>query len=71
MAGNADPVDVDVHLHFVTQKAYLVSLDNKDDSGIWVPRSHCDIRKTYPNKLFNNLHTLTLPEWLALDKGLI
>jgi hypothetical protein len=71
MSYDSDLVDFDVHLHARTEKAVLISQDGEEDNAVWIPLSQCQIEKAHPNKPFENLWFLTLPEWLALDKGLI
>lgn len=62
----SDLVDIDLELHHETEKAFLVWDGKKDKDGkpikIWLPKSSVE----------NNLDgTLAMPEWLALEKGLI
>lgn len=60
----SDPelIDVTVALKHETAKAWLVSDGAKD---VWVPKSQGDLADD--GKVF----TLTLPLWLAKDKGLV
>jgi len=61
-------IDITVVKHAETTKAVLVS-DNGDKSrGVWVPLSQCEIE---PEDGEKDIYVLTLPEWLAIDKGLI
>lgn len=60
----SDLVDVTVMLKAETAKAYLV-YDSDPSDAVWVPKSQCEIEES------NKTWTLTLPEWLAKDKGLI
>ncbi len=58
-------VDVEVEIHLETERAWLVSDDGDRDSAVWIPKSQAELvteRRT---------HMLTLPEWLATEKGLI
>lgn len=55
--------DIDVELRHETASAVLVSVDG--EKSVWLPLSQIEVE---PNGL---LHTITLPEWLALEKGLI
>lgn len=59
-------VDVTVMRHAETEKAILVSDDGDKDHAVWVPKLHIEIEPVGPNTV-----ELTMPEWLALDKGLI
>ena len=62
----SDVIDIDVQLLHETEKAVLVT-DSVPEKGIWLPRSKIEIEETG----IGGIHTVTLPEWLALDKGLI
>jgi len=49
-----------------TEKAVLVHTGNKEEAA-WLPLSQIEIE---PSGVAG-IETITLPEWLALDKGLI
>lgn len=57
---SASPVVINCELVSETELAYLVDMDGE---RFWVPKSKC----TYDE----NEEELTIPEWLALDKGMI
>ncbi len=57
--------DIDVHIHHKTDKAYLVSLDGDREKAVWIPKSACEMEKV------GAFWQITLPEPLALEKGLI
>lgn len=57
--GKSDIVDIDAELRKETEKAFLI-FDGK--KAAWVPKSLVED---------NGDGTFTMPEWLALDKGLI
>ena len=59
-------IDIDVSVEARTGKAVLVHDGNKD-SAVWLPLSQIEISPTG----FAGIETITLPEWLALEKGLI
>lgn len=63
----SDLVDIAVCMHAMTDKAILVSEDNDKDKAVWLPRSQIEVE----NDGHANFITVTLPEWLAHDKGLI
>ena len=56
----SDLVDIACELRHETDKAFLI--DAGDGKKIWVPKSMCE---------FADDGILTLPEWLAKDKGLL
>lgn len=58
MSKNHDIITVSVKLKHETAAAYLV---NGGDKDVWVPKSQCEYSDG----------ELQLPEWLALEKGLI
>jgi hypothetical protein len=59
-------VDLEMRLHHETDKAVLVSDDGDRDHAIWVPLSQCEIEHKK-----NGYVVVTMPSWLAKDKGLI
>ena len=59
-------VDIDVKVTARTAKAVLVHTGIKE-KAIWLPLSQIEIEETGIGEIF----TVTLPEWLALEKGLI
>lgn len=59
----SDLVDVTVKLLHETDRAYLVT---DDTENLWVPKSQCEIEADT-----NGTWTLTLPEWLAQEKGFV
>ena len=59
-------IDIDVEVVHRTEKAVLVHTGNKE-LAVWVPLSQCEIEPSG----FGGIETITLPEPLALEKGLI
>ena len=55
-------VDIEVKLHHQTEKAILVSDDGEKESAVWLPLSQIEWDES--------TSTVTLPDWLALEKGL-
>ena len=64
----SDLVDIMVHKHAETAKAVLVSTTGFGDDAVWLPLSQIEIVQ---NRLNKGLFEITLPEWLAIDKGLV
>lgn len=58
--------DVTVQLHYETDRAVLVSDDGDRDKAVWLPKAQIEIERKR-----NPIIEVTLPEWLAQDKGLI
>jgi len=61
----SDLVDVEVELHHETAGAVLVSDTGELKRAVWIPKSQCEIEPK------GALHILTLPQWLAQERGLI
>ena len=64
--GKSDLVEVDIVLHHETDKAYLVSTDGKRDKAVWIPKSQCQQVDGEGQH-----RTMEMPEWLAIDRGLV
>ena len=63
----SDLIDGAVQLHRETESAWLVSNDGDRKSAVWIPKSQAQLEPDYSGKC----HILTLPEWLATEKGLV
>ena len=61
----SDLIDIEVCIHYETDKAILVSIDGEKENSKWLPKSQIEIHKE------GNKTEITLPEWLAKDRGLI
>jgi hypothetical protein len=64
--GKSDLVEVEIVLHRETDKAYLVSTDGKRDKAVWIPKSQCQQVDGEGQH-----RTMEMPEWLAIDRGLV
>lgn len=60
--------DVEVHLHHTTQAALLVSLDGQNSKAVWVPKSLVEVDGVAE---IGRRVTITLPESIAIEKGLV
>lgn len=49
-----------------TELAVFVSDTGDEDHGVWLPKSQIEIED-----LGNGYHGVSMPEWLATDKGLV
>ena len=58
-------VDIEVSVHRETEKAILVSLDGDKAKAVWLPLSRVEIHYQKRSLI------ITLPEQLAIDKGLV
>lgn len=59
-------IDIDVHLHVTTCNAVLVSETGDRDAAEWLPLSQVEVAMTAPATA-----TVTMPEWLAIERGLV
>lgn len=57
--------DIAAELRHETPAAYLICDGGKP---VWVPKSQCEVEGP---EVGSNLVTVTMPEWLAKEKGLI
>jgi len=62
----SDLVDVTVQLHHETERAVLVSDDGDREKAVWIPLSQCEVERRRGGVVI-----VTMPEWMALEKGLI
>lgn len=58
-------VDLKLRLHHRTDKAVLVSDTDEKDDAIWLPLSQVEVEEQ------GAYATITMPEWLAIDKGFV
>ena len=64
--GKSDLLDMTLHLHFKTDKSIKVSDDGDEDNAVWLPLSQIELEPKG-----GALVEVTLPEWLAIEKGLV
>jgi hypothetical protein len=65
-AGKSDLIDLTMHLHVMTERAVRVSDTGEDAKAVWLPLSQVEVARQAKGTV-----VVTLPEWLALQKGLI
>ena len=63
----SDLVDVTLTKHAETEKAILVSATGDKADAEWLPLSQIEIETIGKGGVFE----VTMPEWLAMEKGLI
>lgn len=59
--------DITVRLHQETERAILVSDDGDNDKAVWLPKSQVE----FVQKPGSDVIEVTLPEWLATERGLV
>jgi hypothetical protein len=65
---NKQLYDIRVQLHRETDKAVLVSETGDKEQAVWLPRSQIECVEVDGKP---GLLDVTMPEWLAQEKGLI
>ena len=60
-------IDVACQQHHETEKAYLVSDDGERENAVWLPKSQVE----RGDAKGSGVYVFTMPEWLAVDKGLV
>lgn len=60
-------VDLTLHPHAETEKALLVSENGDKSKAVWLPKTQIE----FEGNSRTGYVEVTLPEWLAQDKGLI
>lgn len=65
----SDLVDLEALVIASTEKAVCISATGEKKDAVWVPLSQCEV--DWPEGGMAGKATVTMPEWLALDKGLI
>lgn len=66
--GKRELIDIAGCLHRETEKAILFSDTADVKDAKWIPKSQCEFVRDGGQERFI---TVTLPEWMAKDKGLI
>lgn len=62
----SDLVDLTLHKHYQTDRAIFVSEVGDERDAVWIPLAHIEVN---PRK--GNIVEVTMPEWLAKEKGLV
>ena len=62
----SDVIDIEVKVHARTDRGIRVSATGQQIDAEWLPLSQIEVEMKE-----GGMAVVTLPEWLALDKGLI
>lgn len=62
----SDLVDLTMQLHHRTERAILASDDGDKEKAVWLPLSQIEVLTKE-----NGIVEVTMPEWLAVEKGLV
>jgi len=68
MPKDQPPVELDLRIMAETANAYLVTEDEKNKE-YWLPKSQIDISDDEPE--VGKIYSFLIPEWLAIEKGLV
>lgn len=60
-------IDLTMQIHVQTESAVLASLTGVKDDAVWLPISQIEIDRPSPSRIAE----ITMPEWLAVEKGLV
>lgn len=66
-AGKSDLIGMSVHVRHRTERAALVDPVNSTREAAWVPLSQVELTANEDGETY----WLDIPEWLAVDKGLL
>lgn len=61
----SDLVDLALQIHARTARAILVSDDGDKEKAVSLPLAHVEVAPQ------GRHHVVTMPEWLAIDRGLV
>ena len=65
-------IELEVWVHVETDMALLVSLPADRAEKIWLPKVLVEVRRVRREHAYTAYSAeITLPEWLALDRGLL
>lgn len=67
----SDLVDLTLTVHHETDAAILASDDGVEKTATWLPKSQVEIERFGPERPGEYEAVITLPTWLAQNKGLI
>lgn len=68
----AKNVELELYMHWETEKAMLFSLDGEKKHAVWIPKtiSGYEVQVDASDRL-DDVYLVTLPEFVATEKGLI
>lgn len=62
----SDLIDLPMHLHIDRPHAIFASTTGEKDDAVWLPKSQIEIEQKDGRNII-----VTLPQWLAEEKGLV
>lgn len=64
----SDLIDIEMMIHAETEKAVRVSDDGDRENAVWLAKKHVEFERDIE---IGRRQTLTMPQWLAEEKGLV
>lgn len=61
----SDLIDIQMTIHHQTDRAILASDDGDRERAVWLPLAQIEVAPG------SRGHDVTMPEWLAVEKGLV
>ncbi|MDD5277697.1 MAG: hypothetical protein PHR16_16645 [Methylovulum sp.] len=71
MSARSDLVDLELYIHGESDKGLKVSLHDDVANAVWLPKSKVQVGETRGGLKSVKFAEVSLPEWLAIDKGLV
>ena len=71
MGGNSDLVDVLLCLHDTRDRSVMVSESGLSKDVFFLPLSQVEVAMPDAVQKDNRIREITMPEWLAMEKGLV
>lgn len=65
VSGRSHILDLEVQVHAQSERAVKVSADGEEANAVWLPLSQIEIAMKR-----NGLAEVSMPAWLAVEKGL-
>lgn len=62
--GKSDLIELSGIYNHETEAAWLIDFGEQD--SVWLPKSQCEVEEESDGSV-----TVTLPEWLAIEKGIV
>lgn len=67
----SDLIDIELFRHAETEKAVLFSEFNVKEAAKWLPKSQIEYYKKEGPHRGDAVYVVTMPKWLAKDKGFV
>ena len=71
MAGNSDLVDIQLYVHDTRDRSVMVSESGLSKDVFFLPLSQIEVVSIEGTVRDTRIKEITMPEWLAVEKGLV